>query len=73
MEAFAAGAERMFWAMAQMGVTLLEFCGVVVLVIASVKALIGFFRRDARVRLRLAQGGIVCEVKEKDYGGEKDV
>ena len=21
----------------------------------------------------LAQGGIVCEVKEKDYGGEKDV
>ena len=29
--------------------------------------------RGERLRLRLAQGGIVCEVKEKDYGGEKDV
>ena len=33
----------------------------------------GQVERGQRLRLRLAQGGIVCEVKEKDYGGEKDV
>ena len=33
----------------------------------------GQVERGERLRLRLAQGGIVCEVKEKDYGGEKDV
>ena len=36
-------------------------------------AVIGQVERGERLRLRLAQGGIVCEVKEKDYGGEKDV
>ena len=33
----------------------------------------GQVERGERLRLRLAQGGIVCEVKERDYGGEKDV
>ena len=68
MEAFTAGAERAFLVMAQTGVTLLEFCGVLVLVIASVKALIGFFRRDTGVRLRLAQG--IALALEFKLGGE---
>ena len=68
MEAFAAGAEHAFLTLAQMGVTLLEFCGVLVLVIASVKALIGYFRKDARVRLNLAQG--IALALEFKLGGE---
>jgi uncharacterized membrane protein len=68
MEVFASGAERIFLALAQVGVTLLEFCGVVVLVMASVKALIGFFRKDAGVRLALAQS--IALSLEFKLGGE---
>ncbi len=68
MDAIAAHLERAFLALAQMGVTLLEFCGVLVLVIASAKALIGFFRKDARVRLNLAQG--IALALEFKLGGE---
>jgi uncharacterized membrane protein len=68
MEAFATGAERFFLMMAQVGVTFLESCGVLVLVIASVKALIGFFRKDAHIRLNLAQG--IALGLEFKLGGE---
>ncbi len=68
MEAFAAGAEQLFLSLAQMGVTLLEFCGVVVLVITAVKAMIGFFRKDEHVRLALAQG--IALALEFKLGGE---
>ena len=68
MEAFVAYAEHSFLILAQMGVTLLEFCGVLVLVIASVKALVGYFQKDTCVRLNLAQGiGLALEFK---LGGE---
>lgn len=68
METFALGAEQVLRTLAQIGVALLEFSGVVVLVIASVKALIGYFRRDAHVRLRLAQG--IALALEFKLGGE---
>jgi len=68
MEAFASGAEHLFLTLAQIGVTLLEFSGVLVLVIASAKALIGFFRKDAHVRLQLAQG--IALALEFKLGGE---
>jgi len=68
MEAFAANVQRWFFTVAQLGVTLLEFCGVMVLVIASVKALIGFFQRDAHIRLNLAQG--IALALEFKLGGE---
>jgi hypothetical protein len=68
METFAVYAEHAFLTLAQMGVTLLEFCGVLVLVIASVKALVGYFRKDARVRLNLAQG--IALALEFKLGGE---
>ena len=68
MEAFAAHAEYAFLTLAKIGVTLLEFCGVLVLVIASVKALIGYFQKDVCVRLNLAQG--IALALEFKLGGE---
>ena len=68
MEAFALNVEHVFFVLAQVGVTLLESFGVAVLLIASVKALIGFFRKDAHVRLSLAQG--IALGLEFKLGGE---
>lgn len=68
MEAFAANAERWFFTVAQIGITLLEFCGVLVLLIASAKALVGFFQKDAHIRLKLAQG--IALSLEFKLGGE---
>ena len=68
MEAFAANTEHLFFTVAQIGITLLEFCGVLVLVIASVKALIGYFQKDTMIRLNLAQG--IALALEFKLGGE---
>lgn len=68
MEAFTAGMERAFLALAQIAVTFLEFSGVAVLVISSVKALISFFRKDEHIRLNLAQG--IALALEFKLGGE---
>jgi uncharacterized membrane protein len=68
MEAFASSAEHIFFTVAQIGITLLEFCGVLVLVIASAKALIGYFQKDVCVRLNLAQG--IALALEFKLGGE---
>jgi uncharacterized membrane protein len=68
MELLFSGAERVFLALAQVGVTFLEACGVLMLVIAAVKALIAYFRRDAHVRLNLAQG--IALGLEFKLGGE---
>ena len=68
MEAFAVGAERVFLTLAQVGVTFLEACGVLVLILSSVKALISYFRRDQHIRLNLAQG--IALGLEFKMGGE---
>jgi len=68
MEAFAQQAEHVFFSLAQLGVVALEFCGVVVVLITSVKALVSFFRKDAHVRLSLAEG--IALGLEFKLGGE---
>lgn len=68
METFIGRAEDVFYGIAQMGVTILELIGVVVLVISAVQALIGYFRKDPHVRLNLAQG--IALGLEFKLGGE---
>lgn len=68
MEAFAQQAEHVFFSLAQLGVLALEFSGVVVVLITSVKALVSFFRKDAHVRLSLAEG--IALGLEFKLGGE---
>ncbi len=68
MEAFASGAEHVFLTLAEVGVTFLEACGVIILILSAVKALIGYFRKDHSVRLNLAQG--IALALEFKLGGE---
>ena len=68
MESFAMSAENAFLSLAQVGVTFLEACGVLVLLVSSVKAMIGYFRKDQHIRLNLAQG--IALGLEFKLGGE---
>lgn len=68
MEQFVAVAERVFFNIAQIGVTVLDLIGVVVLVFSAVKAFVGYFRKDRLIRLTLAQG--IALGLEFKLGGE---
>jgi len=68
MESIVSGIEGVFRPLVQISVTFLEAIGVIVLVIAAVKAMLGFFRKDDHVRLELAQG--IALSLEFKLGGE---
>lgn len=68
MDGFIAGLEYAFRVLAQISMTFLEACGVVVLVIAALKAFIGIFKKDVHLRLNLAQG--IALGLEFKMGGE---
>lgn len=53
---------------AQVGITLAELAGILILLITVAKAIIGYFRRDAHIRLALADG--IALALEFKLGGE---
>ena len=68
MSGFVTHLTEYFEFFAQIGVTILEFIGVLVLVLGAVKAVIGYFSRDDHVRLALAQA--IALSLEFKLGGE---
>lgn len=60
--------EDVFQVFVQYGILLLECAGVVILLITSVKSILGCFRRNPHVRLQLAQG--IALALEFKLGGE---
>lgn len=60
--------QDIFEIFAQISVMILEFIGVLVLVLAAIKAIVGFFRGSNHVRLDLAQG--IALSLEFKLGGE---
>lgn len=60
--------EHIFETIVNYSILLAEFAGVLILVVSIVKALIGWFRRDDKIRLRLAQG--IALALEFKLGGE---
>jgi uncharacterized membrane protein len=68
LEGFIANFEYVFMVIVQLCITLLESCGVLVLVITTAKALISFFRKEKHTRLMLAQG--IALGLEFKLGGE---
>ena len=53
---------------AEIGVTLVELVGIMVLLITAVKSMIGYFQKDPHVRLNLAEG--IALALEFKLGGE---
>lgn len=60
--------EMCFQVLVQSGVLLLEFAGVMILLVTTFKSIWGCFRRDKRVRLTLAEG--IALALEFKLGGE---
>ncbi len=60
--------ESVFRLVVQYGILFLEFAGVFVLLVTAAQSLIGYLRRDARIRLGLAQG--IALALEFKLGGE---
>ena len=60
--------EYLFQLIVQYGILLLEFAGVSILLITSVKSIWGCFKHDSKVRLTLAQG--IALALEFKLGGE---
>ncbi|HWR23599.1 MAG TPA: DUF1622 domain-containing protein [Feifaniaceae bacterium] len=48
--------ETIFQNIVQIGIWLMELSGVIIVIFTGVTGIIGFIRRDAHVRLKLAQG-----------------
>ena len=57
-----------FEELVQYAILLMEFIGVIVMVIAATKAVVGVMRRESHVRLRLAEG--IALALEFKLGGE---
>ena len=53
---------------AEIGIHLVEFAGILVLLITAVQGLIGYFKKDPHIRLKLAQG--IALALEFKLGGE---
>ncbi|NLG25097.1 MAG: DUF1622 domain-containing protein [Clostridiales bacterium] len=68
MDSFIAGSEQVFLNLVQICVTVLDLIGVIMVVISALKSLIGYFKKDAHVRLVLAQG--IALGLEFKLGGE---
>ncbi len=64
MESIQAGFEQLV----EVAILLMEFIGVVVMVVTAIKAVVGVFRKDRHVRLRLAEG--IALALEFKLGGE---
>lgn len=62
------GMESVVFVVAEAGIHLMELSGIVIMLITAVKGLIGYFRRTADVRLKLAQG--IALALEFKMGGE---
>lgn len=60
--------ETIFHALVSYAILLLELIGVIIIVYAAVRSLIGLFRRDVRAPLKLAQG--IALALEFKMGGE---
>ena len=60
--------ENLFQIIVQYGILLLEFAGVSILFITTVKSIWGCLKRDSKVRLTLAQG--IALALEFKLGGE---
>ncbi len=68
MNEFVARLTEYFEIFAQISITLLEFFGVVVLVIGALKAIVNYFRKNNHLRLNLAQA--IALSLEFKLGGE---
>lgn len=53
---------------AEIGIRLVELAGIMVLMITAVQGLIGYFKKDPHIRLKLAQG--IALALEFKLGGE---
>lgn len=53
---------------AEMGIHLVELAGILVLLITAVQGVIGYFKKDPHIRLKLAQG--IALALEFKLGGE---
>ncbi|MBP3637268.1 MAG: DUF1622 domain-containing protein [Clostridia bacterium] len=53
---------------AEVGIRLVELAGILVLMITAVQGLIGYFKKDPHIRLKLAQG--IALALEFKLGGE---
>ena len=53
---------------AEIGIRLVELAGIVVLLITAVQGMVGYFKRDPHIRLKLAQG--IALALEFKLGGE---
>ena len=56
MEAIVNFLEEVVTYTAQIGIRLIELAGIMVLMITSVQGIIGYFKKDPHIRLKLAQG-----------------
>ncbi len=48
--------ETLFHNIVQIGIWLMELSGVIIVIFSGVRGIVGFIRKDAHVRLKLAQG-----------------
>ena len=56
MEAIVSFLEEVVTYTAQIGIRLIELAGIMVLMITAVQGIIGYFKKDPHIRLKLAQG-----------------
>lgn len=68
METVIAFLEKVVHMAAQIGITLAELAGILILLITVGKAIIGYFRKDEHIRLALADG--IALALEFKLGGE---
>lgn len=68
MEAIVNFLEEVVTYTAQIGIRLIELAGIMVLMITSVQGIIGYFKKDPHIRLKLAQG--IALALEFKLGGE---
>lgn len=68
MEAFVLILEDIVRYAAEIGIRLVELAGILVLMITAVKGMIGYFKKDPHIRLKLAQG--IALALEFKLGGE---
>ncbi len=60
--------EHIFHIIVQSGIMLLEFLGVAIVIVTAIRCIIGLFKKDEHVRLKLAQG--IALALEFKLGGE---
>ena len=68
MEAIVSFLEEVVTYTAQIGIRLIELAGIMVLMITAVQGIIGYFKKDPPIRLKLAQG--IALALEFKLGGE---